>query len=329
MWRRLLELLRDAGRPLVFVDFETAGLSGAPPVSFAVLVFQLGDEVDDGETTQACLGTCPEGLVYAVTKRLDPLCQVPEAASRVHGIYTADVRGKEQAYNDFEVSGFFRDLASGDGGGRPAVFAGHNVCGADIPWMLLWGYLAEWPTGAIDTMRVGRRLVAEHPYPLVPERTAGPCREHGLDAFSGSLTGQHVAVCGGRPSGAHDALGDVCASARLLAGLLEGWAPLWESSTKRLDLLLSELDKPPSHSWDGWLREETGGWFSWAKGKHRDKPVSWDMSYAEWVSKLPREPTGVDGNAWCSHRTAEVLGMSKPPAPMPPAPISAKSKGRR
>ena len=39
MWRRVLDLITRTRRPLVFFDFETAGLSGAPPVEFAALVW--------------------------------------------------------------------------------------------------------------------------------------------------------------------------------------------------------------------------------------------------------------------------------------------------
>ena len=36
MWQHLLDLLTATRRPLVFVDFETAGLNGAMPVEFAI-----------------------------------------------------------------------------------------------------------------------------------------------------------------------------------------------------------------------------------------------------------------------------------------------------
>jgi len=41
MWCRVLDLITRTRRPLVFFDFETAGLSGAPPVEFAALVLSL------------------------------------------------------------------------------------------------------------------------------------------------------------------------------------------------------------------------------------------------------------------------------------------------
>lgn len=338
MWSTFLRLLADARRPLVVLDFETAGLGGAPPVEFAVLVFAPWDSPDDGEETRAAARLCPPGLTYAVSRRLDPLQPIDPDATRVHGIGDADVRGKATAYTDLEIRGFFQGLAAGDatwpapGSAGPAVLAGHNLAGADVPWATRWGYLPDADLDLVDTMRLARRLAKEHPYPLsvdlLPspgDGTGGPnlrfpAIDLGLDAFSSSLTGVHAALYGQRPDGAHGALADACATARVLARLLDAWdlalPPLRSDvpATANLAALLAGLDAPPpgEFSWDGWLRPAPAGGYVWAKGKFKGKPAHRD----QYVLDRPRRPTGLDGldGWWCSQHTADILAGLRPMA---------------
>lgn len=342
MWQRLLDLLTAARRPLVVLDFETAGLGGKPPVEFAALVFSPWEQQVDDEETRRAAALVPPGLTYAVQMRLDPLCPIDPGATRVHRIRDEDVRGKATAYNDLEVAGFFQGYAAGDAadGVGPAVWVGHNAAGADVPWARRWVYLPDADLDVVDTMRVVRRMQREMPHPLahdlVTPLSTGeatwdgaphsdvrvPATEHGLDAYSSSLTGAHVALLGERPAEAHGAMADCQSTARVLCRMLDLWSPMWPPA--RLDLpasanlsaLLAALDAPePGRvSWDGWLAEDEsrlqGTGYVWTKGKFKGQPAHRD----QWVMDKPRRPTGNDGEAWCSQHTADVLSGLRPMA---------------
>ncbi len=337
MWRHLLDMLTATRRPLVFVDFETAGLGGAPPVEFAVLVYSPWEaQVDDDETRRAA-GLVPPGLTYAVQMRLDPLRPIDPGATRVHRLRDEDVRGATP-YNDLEVRCFFQGYASGDAtdGVGPAVFVGHNAAGADVPWARRWGYLPDADLDVVDTMRVVRRMQREQSWPLAHDCITlawpgegtphVPATSTGLDAYAASLTGAHVALVGERPAESHGAMADVCSTARVLCRLLDLWSPMWPPprsdlpASANLSALLAALDapEPGRGSWDGWLAEDesrlAGTGYVWGKGKHRGQPAETDPSYRQWVMGLPRRPTGGDGEAWCSQHTADILKGLRPVA---------------
>lgn len=344
MWQHLLALLAAVRRPLVVLDFETAGLGGAPPVEFAVLVWAPWEPPQEDATTAASRARVPPGLTYAATMRLDPLRPIDPGAMRVHGIRDADVRGVATRWDDMEVRAFFRGYADGDpadAGGPigPAVWCGHNAAASDVPWARRWGYLPDITDAdidIIDTIRVARRLAAEHPHPLCVDglplvgEVGGvlhiPAIEDGLDCYASSLVGVHKAVVGHRPAGSHGALADCEATARVLARLLDLWAPMWTTAAtdrrppaEQLAALLAVLDAPMPRevSWDGWLADEpqeprqgalryeaVAPRYTWRRGKFRGAPAHRD----EWVLSLPRSPTGDDARpAWCSPRTAAIL----------------------
>ena len=338
LWQRLLDLLAAARRPLVVLDFETAGLGGAPPVEFAALVFSPWEvQVDDEETRRAA-ALVPPGLTYAVQMRLDPLRPIDPGATRVHRIRDEDVRGKTP-YNDLEVVGFFLGYASGDAadGVGPAVWVGHNAAGADVPWAQRWNYLPDADLDIVDTMRVVRRMQREMPFPLahdiltpvasphasdVGNHSVVKCVYDGLDAYASSLTGAHVALLGERPAESHGAMADCQATSRVLCRLLDLWSPMWPAgrldvpASTNLGALLAALDAPePGRvSWDGWLAEDEsrlqGTGYVWTKGKFRGQPAHRD----QWVMDKPRRPTGVDGEWWCSQHTADILSGLRPMA---------------
>lgn len=366
MWRHLLDLLRAARRPLVVFDFETSGLGGAPPVEAAVLVWAPWEEPSDDDLSRRTRAQVPEGLTYAWQTRLDPGRPIDVGSTRVHGIRDADVRGVRgvPAWNEVEVSGLFRAYALGDPldgpppGRLPAIWAGHNAAGSDVPWARTWRYLpsladheprvaTDNPVAipdldVVDTMRTVRRLQKEHPHPLaadIVERVGPgstvlsvPCIRIGLDAYSSSLVGSHVALVGFRHDGEHGALGDCVATARVLARLLDLWSPLWVGPSQTasankpaadvLRELVALLGRPPPGqlSWDGWLGEpesvsqqrltllhqaaDPASRWVWRRGKYQGQRAHRDA----WVLALPRHPTGDDARpAWCSAETAAVL----------------------
>ena len=338
MWRVLLDLLTEARRPLVFLDFETAGLGGKPPVEFAVLVWAPWRSAEDDETTRRCRDLVPPGLTYACVQRVDPVMPIDPGATDVHRIRDADVRGVVGVpmWNDLEVVGFFQSLAQGDAAESegPAVWVGHNAQEADLAWGRRWGYFPQTEPDAIDTMRLGRRLAKEHPHPLAVDlvtplwdagrndyATSVPAIGYGLDAFSGSLVGMHVGLTGARHE-AHGALADCVATARVLCRLLEMWDTVWPPTRKdvpasaNLAALIAGLDAPPPGQvgWDGWLAPDEskvqGTGFVWRRGKHKGRPADCDHGYRQWVLDRPRLPTH-DGEMWCSQHTADILGAGR------------------
>lgn len=333
MWRHLLNLLREARRPLVVVDFETAGLGGKPPVEFALLVWSPWEEPQDDEETRRVARLVPPGLTYAVQMRLDPGQTIDPGATAVHKITDADVKDCRR-YDDLEVRCFFQQYASGeagDSGSGPAVWVGHNAAEADVPWAQRWGYMPGVDLDVVDTMRVVRRMQKAQPFPLtfdvMSDLGAGfqdggsGAVAVGLDAYASSLIGSHVALTGCRPQESHGAMADACSTARVLCRLLDLWSPMWPPSrsdlpaSANLTSLLAALDATPpgQMSWDGWLEEVDGG-YVWARGKHKGSPASCDPSYKQWVSERPRRPSGVNGEGWCSQHTADILRGLRPMA---------------
>lgn len=296
MWQYLLNLLRETRRPLVFVDFETSGLGGAPPVEFALLVYAPWEQPQDDDLTRACARVCPPGLSYACERRVNPRRPIDAGAERVHRIADADVKDCIP-YDDLEIRAFFQGWNAGDSTDSvgPAIWCGHNAAGADVPWARSWGYLpgADLEVDIVDTMRIVRRLQKAAAYPLAHDcltdldqakRTAiinvegveaiahglaafgVPATSMGLDAFASSLVGAHAALLGGRPAKEHGALADCCSTARVLCRLLDLWSPMWPPgradlpASANLGSLLAAFDAPPPGqvSWDGWLAEYDG-----------------------------------------------------------------------
>ena len=134
-WHRLTSLLKATRRPLVFVDFETAGLGGAPPVEYAVAYWAPWAEPEMDAVSVAAREGAPPGLTYATTQRVDPCAPIHWKAQQVHGISAEMLKGCKR-YNDLEVVGFFQALACGDAATDegPAIWGGHNVAEADVPW---------------------------------------------------------------------------------------------------------------------------------------------------------------------------------------------------
>lgn len=334
MWARLLRLLTAARRPLVVKDYETSGLNGAPPVEYAVAIWAPWQaNADDGLSTRCRHLAAPPGLTYAATSRLNPGGPIHPDAQRVHGITAEDVRGA-MPWNDLGLQAVFRSLAVGDpdaegGPEGSAIFVGHNAAESDVPWSQTWGYLPTDPAPiVIDTMRMQRRLVRDHPHPLqpdVPNMRCCPAIGHGLEPYNTSLIGLHTALFGDPASESHGAMADVLSTARCFAAMLELWAPLWpgpvvaEDPAAALEALLARLNAPPpgALSWDGWLRvdRDTGAvtWGGKARKVGEGAPLTADRGYADWVMSLPSAPTGRNGDAWCSDATRAAIVAARAP----------------
>lgn len=327
MWPYFIRLLGAARRPLVVLDFETAGLDGAPPVEYAVAIWAPWQTTSDDPTTASAKMETPVGLTYAATSRLNPRQKIQPAATAVHGLRDCDV-ADALPYDDVELRAVFRGLATGDPGAAggaegPAVFVGHNAAESDVPWAQRWGYLPSDPAPTVlDTMRLARRLTKEHPMPLAPDAVSWrhcPAVGHGLEPYSSSLVGLHTALFGDPPKQVHGALADTLSTARALAAILDLWSVLWldpvapESPTAAIDRILAKLTAPPAGevSWDGWLRRDRDTrrvtWSRKARKLGEGAPLKRDLKYAQWVASLPSAPTGVTGEAWCSDETRREL----------------------
>lgn len=344
MWKRLLELVALARRPLVFVDYETTDLGGAPPVEFAVLKYEPWSAPEEDETTTRIRKIVPPGLTYAASVRVDPMRPIHPRAQAKHGIPYEALRGCPR-YDDPGIVSVFRGLATGDATANegPAIWIGHNIANADAPWSVTWGYLPTYPApdSMIDTRRVFERLQADHPRPLAVDliadvqgglgyRHAGtvgdrpvvrPCPAIGLGlgVFRSTLEACHVALVGREPEEQHAALGDCVSTARVFNLILELWGPLWPASIRRpedpfraqaqaleeLGALVRLLGQPPS---------DVPSWDGWLKPDGAGGLV-WAKGNKRgtpacadaWVRGLPRVPTGRDGEAWCSEETARLL----------------------
>jgi DNA polymerase III epsilon subunit-like protein len=340
MWRRLLDLLTRTRTPLVFLDFETTGLAGAPPVEYAALVWApwMAEETDD-LSTRARLAA-PPGLWQASTSRLNPGRPSDPEDLRTHGITDAEAKRAPRYDAPAQVQ-FWRDLAAGNGepgdpeAERPAIFAGHNVAEADLAWMRAWGYLPEgYEPPLIDTMRLQRRLAHRdgNPFPAVPDaaslkdgpwqrdhapRVHCPVVSHGLRPYATNLEGLTTALYGDPAPGGHGALIDTTTSALCLWAMLELWEPIFpmactiEDPHAALAKMLAVLNAPQhgALSHDGWLSQDLQGVIRWRRGKHKGQRHNFDRSYNKWVNSLPRVPTGLDGadGYWCATETAALI----------------------
>ena len=138
MWCRVLDLITRTRRPLVFFDFETAGLSGATPVEFAALVWAPWCEPEMDALSVRAREAAPPGLWMASSGRLNPGRKIDPGAQRVHGISDADV-AKAPRWDDMEQRAFWRALAEGSGRGGPGYQFGdefHPELSFNRPYLL-------------------------------------------------------------------------------------------------------------------------------------------------------------------------------------------------
>ena len=200
--------------------------------------------------------------------------------------------------------------------------------------MRAWGYLpADYEPPLIDTMRFQRRLAHRDgmPMPPVPDaagladgpwrRHAGtvvhcPVVSHGLCPYASSLEGLTTALYGDPTDNGHGALVDAVTSSLCFWAMVDLWGPMFPGSTvgedphAALDALLAVVNAPLPGSLgpDGWLTRNSLGALEWARGKHKGHRVTRDPGYTRWVCGLPRLPSGIDGESWCSAETAAFLG---------------------
>ena len=289
---RIIDMFRHAKRPLVWFDFETAGVDG-PPVEFAMVVMATEDDAEEHEdqTTAEVAEALGLPISYAVSQRLNPGRPISPGASAVHGITDDDVEGCPR-FDDPEIVGLFRAFEE-----MGAIFCGHNIADFDLPIAHACGYI-EGPD-MIDTMRIAQRLKSDEPMPR-QNGTFAPLSlaTLGLDAFSLSLTGLHVAMTGRRFDGAHGALADVIANVRVFQGLMNGWLEeaamiqIQVDSPFPVDAFLEHVNTPPRSQvgWSGWLSvvdTEMAYVHEFRRGKHKGSTVSHvQANHADYIKWL-------------------------------------------
>ena len=119
-------------RPLVCFDLESTGL----------------DTATDRIVEIGFVRVEPDGSRSSLQKRVDPGIDIPEAATRIHGIRTDDVRG---LFGEPPLGRVSRELLDFVG---DADLAGFNVLGYDLP---MW--LAECARHEIEFSMEGRAVV--------------------------------------------------------------------------------------------------------------------------------------------------------------------------
>jgi DNA polymerase-3 subunit epsilon len=186
-------LLRLA-RPLLFIDLETTGL-----------------EVDTSRIVEIGLVRLhPDGARTALGLRCDPGVDIPEAASRVHGIRTTDVRGLFGRPKLGRLADRLLPLF------EDADLAGFNVLQFDIP---LW--IKECARHGIPFDPAGRHVV--------DAKVIFNVRETAWDRFlmgPRSLAAALRHFCGRDLDGAHAAEVDAAATVDVLLAQLERYTDL-------------------------------------------------------------------------------------------------------
>jgi len=296
------------GRPIVFFDFETSGLTDADrPCEIAAIVMSAAGGADPSDPDVATvLGLLPVHLHRYVSMvmhgRCHPGVRIKAGAQAIHGISDADVAGAPR-FDDFSIVEMFRGLESAG-----AAWAGHNIIGFDLRMAARCGYLAANSAALVfDTMAIFASLKSYAPGPRCPEYFApddsmegalykpliGEAHPLGLKAFAGSLEALHLALTGAAMEGAHGALADTAATVRVFDALINGWTTT-ETRDAWLDDLRVMLKPPPGYvGSSGWLKAIVGVDgdaidYEIQKGKARGYELSEaDRGLVKWIADLP------------------------------------------
>lgn len=184
-----LSLPLELKRPLVFLDLETTGLDVETSRIVEIGLVRLD----------------PDGTRQTLVERVDPGVDIPEAAAKVHGIRTEDVRGLFGKPPLSQVGNVLVDfLADHD-------LAGFNCIAFDLPLLR-----AEFRRHAIPCSLEGRRVIDAK---LIFNAT-----ETGWDRFlmgPRDLTAAVRHFCGRDLEGAHSAGADAEATIDVLMAQLE------------------------------------------------------------------------------------------------------------
>lgn len=181
-------------RPLVFLDLETTGLEVE-----ADRIVEIG-----------MVRLAPDGTRTTLVERVDPGVEIPDAATRVHGIRTEDVRGLFGKPRLARIGQKLLDFL-GD-----ADLGGFNALLFDLPL-----FEAECRRHAIPFARAGRHIV--------DAKTIFHCLETSWDRYlmgPRNLTAAVRMYCGRELEGAHSAGADAEAALDVLLAQLTRYPDL-------------------------------------------------------------------------------------------------------
>lgn len=353
-----VQLAAATGRPVVFFDFETAGLD-APPVEVALVAFGPEETSDTLAAVKENLGhpvialgppsTIGDLATYALTSRLNPGQQIRPGAMSIHGIKDADVKECPR-FDDPGFVGIMHALDALD-----PIWCGHNVKRFDLPLAERFGILPHRPGRLVlDTMRWAQGAATRWPFPPCFDPTIAdsdpdrgqvvPVCEMGLDGVRGDLGTLHLALCGWRFEGAHGAMSDVLGNIRVAARLFDLWMSEMFADMQRaaeagtldvqsaLRLLLDACDLPPEGytGHDKWLKMVR--WTDAAgrecqdhevqKGKNRGRMLTeLSVSDMRWIRDLPDVDDGTRAaiDRWLSVATTTETFAGRASTPSPVA----------
>ncbi len=245
----------DGHRVLAF-DLETTGISTN----------------NDRIVQVALIGADSDGNPIHHDVIVNPQRPIPREASRVHGIYDQDVRGKPIFK---ECASELSELMEG------AVIVGHNARKFDMPLLqnefYRCGITPPRPLVVLDTLEAVRRLKIPRPHNL-----GAQCARHGIDLSNAHNAAADAAACllllwkvmRDHPSSFRRSLQEI------EEWLISGEVRKDESELGRALTDLESLDK------NGRIRIDEGAYIV-AFGRHRGKDLQSiereDPRYVDWL----------------------------------------------
>ena len=252
----------DGHRVLAF-DLETTGISTN----------------NDRIVQVALIGADADGNPIHHDVIVNPQRPIPREASRVHGIYDQDVRGKPIFK---ECASELSELMEG------AVIVGHNARKFDMPLLqnefYRCGITPPRPLVVLDTLEAVRRLKIPRPHNL-----GAQCARHGIDLSNAHNAAADAAACllllwkvmRDHPSSFRRSLQEI------EEWLISGEVRKDESELGRALTDLDSLDK------NGRIRIDEGAYIV-AFGRHRGKDLQSiereDPRYVDWLIS----PNGIE-----------------------------------
>ena len=252
----------DGHRVLAF-DLETTGISTN----------------NDRIVQVALIGADADGNPIHHDVIVNPQRPIPREASRVHGIYDQDVRGKPIFK---ECASELSELMEG------AVIVGHNARKFDMPLLqnefYRCGVTPPRPLVVLDTLEAVRRLKIPRPHNL-----GAQCARHGIDLSNAHNAAADAAACllllwkvmRDHPSSFRRSLQEI------EEWLISGEVRKDESELGRALTDLDSLDK------NGRIRINEGAYIV-AFGRHRGKDLQSiereDPRYVDWLIS----PNGIE-----------------------------------
>lgn len=252
----------DGHRVLAF-DLETTGISTN----------------NDRIVQVALIGADADGNPIHHDVIVNPQRPIPREASRVHGIYDQDVRGKPIFK---ECASELSELMEG------AVIVGHNARKFDMPLLqnefYRCGITPPRPLVVLDTLEAVRRLKIPRPHNL-----GAQCARHGIDLSNAHNAAADAAACllllwkvmRDHPSSFRRSLQEI------EEWLISGEVRKDESELGRALTDLDSLDK------NGRIRIDEGAYIV-AFGRHRGKDLQSiereDPRYIDWLIS----PNGIE-----------------------------------